>query len=148
MRALVQKVSQASVSVDDQVRGAIGPGFLILLGVGHADTTKEADWLAEKVAYLRIFEDEQGKMNRSLVEVGGEALVVSQFTLFADCSRGRRPSFTGAAPPERATELYEYFVGKLRGLVSKVETGVFQTHMQVGLVNSGPVTIWLDTDSR
>lgn len=148
MRALVQKVSHASVSVDDQVRGAIGPGFLILLGVGHADTTKEADWLAEKVAYLRIFEDEQGKMNRSLVEVGGEALVVSQFTLFADCSRGRRPSFTGAAPPERATELYEYFVGKLRGLVSKVETGVFQTHMQVGLVNSGPVTIWLDTDSR
>jgi len=148
VRALVQKVSHASVSVDDQVRGAIGPGFLILLGVGHADTTKEADWLAEKVAHLRIFEDEQGKMNRSLVEVGGEALVVSQFTLFADCSRGRRPSFTGAAPPERATELYEYFVGKLRGLVSKVETGVFQTHMQVGLVNSGPVTIWLDTDSR
>lgn len=148
MRALVQKVSQASVSVENQVRGAIGPGFLILLGVGHADTTKEADWLAEKVAHLRIFEDEQGKMNRSLVEVGGEALVVSQFTLFADCSRGRRPSFTGAAPPDRATQLYEYFVGKLRALVSKVETGVFQTHMQVGLVNSGPVTIWLDTDSR
>ncbi len=148
MRALIQKVSQASVSVENQVRGAIGPGFLILLGVGHTDTSKEADWLAEKVAHLRIFEDEQGKMNRSLVEVGGEALVVSQFTLFADCSRGRRPSFTGAAPPERATELYEYFVGKLRGLVSKVETGVFQTHMQVGLVNSGPVTIWLDTENR
>ena len=148
MRALIQKVSQASVKVDEQTRGQIGGGFLILLGVGHGDGTKEADWLAEKVAHLRIFEDDQGKMNRSLVDVEGEALVVSQFTLFADCSRGRRPSFTAAAPPERATELYEYFVEKLRGWVKKVETGVFQTHMQVGLINSGPVTIWLDTDSR
>lgn len=146
MRALVQKVSRASVRVEGQVRGEIGRGFLILLGVGQGDETKQSEWLADKISNLRIFEDEQGKMNLSLADVGGEALVVSQFTLFADCSRGRRPSFTQAARPEQAVPLYEAFVAALRKNVPKVDTGVFQTHMDVELVNDGPVTLWLDTD--
>lgn len=146
MRALVQKVSRASVRVEGQVRGEIGRGFLILLGVGQGDDTKQSEWLADKISNLRIFEDEQGKMNLSLADVGGEALVVSQFTLFADCSRGRRPSFTQAARPEHAVPLYEAFVAALRKNVPKVDTGVFQTHMDVELVNDGPVTLWLDTD--
>lgn len=133
------------MEVEGRVRGQIGRGFLILLGVGQTDTPKEADWLADKVANLRIFEDDQGKLNLSLLEVGGEALVVSQFTLFADCKKGRRPSFTGAARPELAVPLYDHFVTRLRGMVAKVETGVFQTHMDVSLTNDGPVTLWLDT---
>jgi D-aminoacyl-tRNA deacylase len=146
LRALVQKVSRACVRVQGEVRGEIGRGFLILLGVGHQDAARQSEWLAEKVANLRVFEDEQGKMNLSLADVGGEALVVSQFTLFADCRRGRRPSFTDAARPEQAVPLYEAFVNALRKSVPKVDTGVFQTHMDVELVNDGPVTLWLDTD--
>lgn len=145
MRALIQKVSQANVKVDGEIRGSIGRGFLILLGVGQEDTTRQADWLADKVVNLRIFEDEQGKMNLSLLEVGGEALVVSQFTLFADCRKGRRPSFTQAARPEVAVPLYEHFVDQLRAKLPKVATGVFQTHMDVSLTNDGPVTLWLDS---
>lgn len=127
------------------MRGSIQQGFLILLGVGQSDSTKEAEWLADKVVNLRIFEDEAGKLNRSLLEVGGAALVVSQFTLFGDCKKGRRPSFTGAARPELAVPLYEHFVARLRKVLTRVETGVFQTHMDVSLTNDGPVTLWLDT---
>lgn len=145
MRALVQKVSRAEVKVEGEVRGSIQQGFLILLGVGQSDSTKEAEWLADKVVNLRIFEDEAGKLNRSLLEVGGAALVVSQFTLFGDCKKGRRPSFTGAARPELAVPLYEHFVARLRKVLTRVETGVFQTHMDVSLTNDGPVTLWLDT---
>ena len=145
MRALIQKVSQANVKVEGEIRGSIGRGFLILLGVGQQDTVRQAEWLADKVIDLRIFEDEQGKMNLSLLEVGGEALVVSQFTLFADCRKGRRPSFTQAARPEVAVPLYEHFVDQLRAKLPKVATGVFQTHMDVSLNNDGPVTLWLDT---
>ena len=145
MRALIQKVSRADVKVQGEVRGAIERGFLILLGVGQNDTAKEAEWLADKVTNLRIFEDEGGKLNLSLLEVGGSALVVSQFTLFGDCKKGRRPSFTGAARPELAVPLYEHFVARLRTVLPRVETGVFQTHMDVSLVNDGPVTLWLDT---
>lgn len=145
MRALIQKVSQANVKVEGEIRGSIGRGFLILLGVGQQDTVRQAEWLADKVINLRIFEDEQGKMNLSLLEVGGEALVVSQFTLFADCRKGRRPSFTQAARPEVAVPLYEHFVDQLRAKLPKVATGVFQTHMDVSLNNDGPVTLWLDT---
>lgn len=146
MRALIQKVSRADVKVQGEVRGAIERGFLILLGVGGNDTAKEAEWLADKVVNLRIFEDEAGKLNLSLLDVGGSALVVSQFTLFGDCKKGRRPSFTGAARPELAVPLYEHFVARLRGVLPRVETGVFQTHMDVSLTNDGPVTLWLDTD--
>jgi D-tyrosyl-tRNA(Tyr) deacylase len=145
LRALVQKVTQSAVHVEGELRGQIGPGLLILLGVGAEDTTAEADWLADKVANLRIFEDEQGKMNLSVLDKGGSALVVSQFTLFGDCRKGRRPSFTGAARPELAVPLYEHFVQRLRQVLPKVDTGVFQTHMEVSLTNDGPVTLWLDT---
>jgi len=145
LRALVQKVSRADVKVEGEVRGSIERGFLILLGVGHSDTLKEAEWLADKVVNLRIFEDEAGKLNLSLLEVGGAALVVSQFTLFGDCKKGRRPSFIGAARPELAVPLYEHFVARLRSVLPRVETGVFQTHMDVSLTNDGPVTLWLDT---
>ena len=146
MRALVQKVSRADVKVEGEVRGAIDRGFLILLGVSHSDSAREAEWLADKIVNLRIFEDEAGKMNLSLLEVGGSALVVSQFTLFGDCRKGRRPSFTGAARPDLAVPLYEHFVARLRSVLAKVETGVFQTHMDVSLTNDGPVTLWLDTE--
>ena len=139
-------MTQSAVQVEGEVRGEIGPGLLILLGVGAQDTVAEADWLAEKVVNLRIFEDEQGKMNLSLLDKGGSALVVSQFTLFGDCRRGRRPSFSGAARPELAIPLYEHFVERLRQVLPKVDTGVFQTHMEVSLINDGPVTLWLDTD--
>ena len=139
-------MTQSAVQVEGEVRGEIGPGLLILLGVGAQDTVAEADWLAEKVVNLRIFEDEQGKMNLSLLDKGGSALVVSQFTLFGDRRRGRRPSFSGAARPELAIPLYEHFVERLRQVLPKVDTGVFQTHMEVSLINDGPVTLWLDTD--
>lgn len=146
MRALIQRVSQANVKVDGEIRSEIGRGFLILLGVGQCDTPRQAEWLADKVANLRIFEDSEGKMNLSLLDVQGEALVVSQFTLFGDCRKGRRPSFTGAARPEQAVELYQHFVQRLAGMLPKVGTGVFQTHMEVSLTNDGPVTLWLDTE--
>jgi D-tyrosyl-tRNA(Tyr) deacylase len=146
MRAVVQRVSRASVAVDGRVTGEIGPGLMILLGVGRQDTSAVTAALAEKVANLRIFEDEQGKMNRSLLDVKGSALVVSQFTLYGDARGQRRPSFISAAPPEKAKTLYEEFTAAIQGLGVSVATGIFQTMMSVELVNEGPVTILLDSD--
>jgi D-aminoacyl-tRNA deacylase len=146
MRAVVQRVSRARVTVEGRVTGEIGIGLMILLGVGREDSVAVAASLAEKVANLRIFEDEQGKMNRSLVEVKGAALVVSQFTLYGDARGQRRPSFISAAPPEQAAALYEEFNKVLRGLGVTVATGIFQAIMSVELVNEGPVTILLDSD--
>jgi len=131
--------------VGEAVVGRIGRGLLVLLGVGAEDTEADADYLAEKIAYLRVFEDEEGKMNRSLMDAGGQMLVVSQFTLYGDCRRGRRPSYSSAAPPERANQLYDYFVAKTRGYGVPVGTGVFQEMMDVELINYGPVTILLDS---
>jgi D-tyrosyl-tRNA(Tyr) deacylase len=146
VRAVVQRVSRASVRVESRVTGETGAGLLILLGVGREDTPAVAVAFAEKIANLRIFEDEQGKMNRSLLETGGGALVVSQFTLYGDARGQRRPSFLSAAAPELARSLYEEFAGKLRKLGVAVGTGVFQAMMSVELVNEGPVTILLDSD--
>jgi D-aminoacyl-tRNA deacylase len=146
MRAVVQRVSRARVTVEGRVTGEIGAGLMILLGVGREDSVAVAASLAEKVANLRIFEDEQGKMNRSLLDVKGAALVVSQFTLYGDARGQRRPSFIAAAPPELAAALYEEFNNALRRLGVTVATGVFQTMMSVELVNEGPVTILLDSD--
>jgi len=145
MRAVVQRVSRAQVSVKGEIIGRIGLGLLVLLGVGHSDTEADASYLAEKISGLRIFEDDQGKMNRSIQEVGGSVLLVSQFTLYGDVRRGKRPSFDAAAPPEKARTLYEFFVEQIRqgGLIC--ETGGFQGRMTLGLVNEGPVTILLDS---
>jgi D-tyrosyl-tRNA(Tyr) deacylase len=145
MRAVVQRVSRAKVSVEGRVTGEIGAGLMVLLGVGHEDSAAVAASLAEKVANLRIFEDEQGKMNRSLLEVKGAALVVSQFTLYGDARGQRRPSFISAAPPDKAAALYEEFTSALRALGVTVATGIFQAMMSVELVNEGPVTILLDS---
>ena len=145
MVALVQRVRRASVTVDGKVVGAIGPGFLVLLGVHVTDTRAEADWLVRKVASLRIFPDENGKMNRSILDAEGEALVVSQFTLYGDVSKGNRPSFVSSAPPDVAEPLYEYFVARLEEqLGRRVPTGVFGAMMDVELVNDGPVTLWIE----
>jgi D-tyrosyl-tRNA(Tyr) deacylase len=141
-------VTEAEVTVDGAVIGRIGRGLVVLLGVGHEDGDGEARWLAEKVAGLRIFEDDTGKMNRSLLEAGGAMLVVSQFTLYGDCRRGRRPSFTSAASPELAERLYDAFVGAVREAGVEVATGRFREHMRVSLVNDGPVTLWIDTAER
>lgn len=148
MRALIQRVSQASVTVDGQVVGRIGRGFLVLLGVTHDDGRAEADWLAHKIAGLRVFDDDAGKMNLGLADVGGAVLAVSQFTLYGDARKGRRPDFIRAARPEVAEPLVNYFVEKLRGEGLTVETGRFQAIMEVALVNDGPVTLWLDTADR
>ena len=145
MRVVIQRVSEASVTVDRQTVGAIGQGLMVLLGVAKGDTSQEAKFLAEKTAGLRIFEDDAGKMNRSVEEIGGSLLVVSQFTLLGDCRKGRRPGFTGAAPPELADQLYEEFVAALRSRGVNVATGVFRADMQVALVNDGPVTMLLDS---
>ena len=145
MRAVVQRVSRARVTVNGETTGEIGLGLLVLLGVGAGDTRADADYLVEKTIGLRIFEDAGGKMNLSVAEVGGALLVVSQFTLYGDARRGKRPSFDGAAPPEQARELYEYFVEKVRASGVRSETGRFQETMQVELVNEGPVTILLDS---
>ena len=145
MRAVVQRVSRARVNVNGEITGEIGLGLLLLLGVGAGDTHTEADYLAEKAIGLRIFEDAGGKMNLSVAEVGGALLVVSQFTLYGDARRGKRPSFDAAAPPEQARELYEYFVERVRAAGLRCETGRFQETMQVELVNEGPVTILLDS---
>ncbi len=144
MRVLVQRVRQGAVHVEGQTVARIGPGVVLLVGVTHTDTPAEADWLARKVAHMRIFEDEAGKMNRSLKEVGGEALVVSQFTLYADPYEGRRPSFIHAAPPEHARPLIERFAESLRAEGIPVQMGVFGAHMLVEIHNDGPVTIWLE----
>lgn len=145
MRACVQRVSRANVRVGGETVGKIGNGILVLLGVSAADTEGDLTALADKMAGLRIFEDQDEKMNLSLADVGGEILVVSQFTLYADCRKGRRPSFTDAAPPEKAERFYEIFVDYLRKKGFHVETGRFRTMMEVELVNDGPVTIWLDS---
>lgn len=145
MRAVVQRVSRASVTVDEVPVGAIGPGLLVLLGVTHADRPEDASWLAEKVIGLRVFEDEQGKMNRSVTDAAGSVLVVSQFTLYGDCRKGRRPSFDAAARPEQANALYLAFVDRVRSLGVPVDTGRFQAHMQVDLTNDGPVTLIVET---
>jgi D-tyrosyl-tRNA(Tyr) deacylase len=145
MRAVVQRVSRASVTVSSEVVGQIDRGLLVLLGVTHADTEAAADYLAEKIAGLRIFEDDAGKMNLSVGDVGGAILAVSQFTLYGDARRGKRPSFDDAARPEQARKLYEYFVERIRALGVRCETGRFQEMMQVELVNEGPVTILLDS---
>ena len=148
MRAVVQRVSRARVTVEDRVTGEIGAGLMVLLGVGREDSAAVAASLAEKVANLRIFEDDQGKMNRSLLDLKGAALVVSQFTLYGDARGQRRPSFISAAPPELAAALYEEFNAGLRRLGITVATGVFQAMMSVELVNEGPVTILLDSDKK
>jgi D-tyrosyl-tRNA(Tyr) deacylase len=146
MRAVVQRVSRADVKVDGKMVGEIGAGLLVLLGVGQGDEESDVNALAEKCAGLRIFPDDEGKMNRSLLDIGGEALVISQFTLYGDVRRGKRPSFTDAAPPEQADALYRKFADRLSALgVRKVETGRFQAMMDVTLTNSGPVTILLDS---
>ena len=148
MRAVVQRVSRASVRVAGETVGTIERGFLVLLGVTHADGRAEADWLARKIAGLRVFEDSEGKMNLGLTEVRGSALVVSQFTLYGDARKGRRPGFSEAARPEQAEPLVDYFVSQLRRLGHPVETGRFGAMMEVELVNDGPVTLWLDSASR
>jgi D-aminoacyl-tRNA deacylase len=141
----VQRVSQASVTVDGQIVGQIRRGLLVLLGVTHDDTQDDVDYLAEKTTGLRIFEDDAGKMNRSLPEIGGRMLVVSQFTLYGDCRKGKRPSFTAAAAPELAERLYEAFVTAVQRLGVPTATGTFRAHMDVALVNDGPVTLLLDS---
>lgn len=146
MRVVVQRVSHARVVVEGRVAGEIAPGLLVLLGVGRADTSETAAVMAEKIVNLRIFNDEQGKMNRSLLDVRGAVLAVSQFTLYGDARGGRRPSFIQAAPPEQGKLLYEEFVRAVAALGVRVETGVFQAHMSVELTNDGPVTILLDSD--
>lgn len=148
MRAVLQRVLRAQVTVGGEIVGRIGVGWLVLLGVGAEDTPANAEWLAEKVVQLRAFPDEQGKMNRSVQDVGGAVLVVSQFTLYGDCRKGRRPSFTGAAPPEKARPLYEAFVEAVRSLGIEVATGRFAADMEVELVNSGPVTFVLDSPPK
>jgi D-tyrosyl-tRNA(Tyr) deacylase len=145
MRAVVQRVSHAKVSVNGEVTGEIGRGLLILLGVASGDAPADADYLADKIVGLRIFEDSSGKMNLAVAEVGGALLVVSQFTLYGDVRRGKRPSFDGAAAPQAARQLYEHFVEKVRAAGLRCETGRFQETMQVELVNEGPVTILLDS---
>jgi D-tyrosyl-tRNA(Tyr) deacylase len=145
MRAVLQRVSQARVRVGDEVTGEIGRGLLVLLGVAQGDTAEQARWLAEKVVGLRIFPDEADKMNRSVADVGGGVLVVSQFTLYGDCRKGRRPSFVGAAPPETAIPLYKAFVEAVRALGVRVATGRFGAMMDVELVNDGPVTLIVDS---
>ena len=145
MRAVVQRVASSKVQVDGQTVGQINHGLLVLLGVSHSDTEKDADYLSDKIIHLRIFGDDTGKMNRSLVDVGGEIMVVSQFTLLGDCRKGRRPSFVEAASPERAQALYEYFVAALQAKGLVVATGQFQAMMTVSLVNDGPVTLIVDS---
>jgi D-aminoacyl-tRNA deacylase len=145
MRAVLQRVSRAKVEVEGELAGEIGGGLLVLLGVEQKDTSRDADYLVNKVTGLRIFPDDDGRMNRSVVDTGGSLLVISQFTLYGDCRRGMRPSFDKAARPELARELYDYFVEQARKRVSYVATGVFQASMSVSLVNEGPVTIICDS---
>jgi D-aminoacyl-tRNA deacylase len=148
MRLVIQRVSQASVTVNESTVASIGIGLLVLVGISLEDTESEADYLVDKLAGLRIFTDPEGKMNLSLQQVGGSMLVVSQFTLYGDCRRGRRPSFDRAAPPDRARNLYDYFVSQARRTGIPVEVGVFQASMAVSLVNQGPVTILIDSQER
>ena len=146
MRALLQRVTQASVTVEGRVVGEIGHGLLILLGIGHGDGEVQINTMTEKIVHLRIFEDDEGKMNRSLLDIGGQALIVSQFTLYADARKGRRPGYTDAAPPALAEPLVERFKDAIADFGVKVAGGVFGAYMQVELLNDGPVTIWLDSE--
>ena len=148
MRAVIQKVKKASVTVEGKIVGQIEKGLLVLLGVSNEDSEKDADYLVEKIINLRIFEDSEEKMNLSLLDILGELLVVSQFTLYGDTRKGRRPSFIEAAPPIKANELYGYFVSECQKKVSKVETGKFQAMMDVELINDGPVTILIDSTKK
>ncbi len=141
MKAVIQRVSRAAVTVDGEEVGGIGPGLLVLVAMGREDGQDQLEWMKRKILNLRIFEDEQGKMNRSVLDTGGSLLVVSQFTLYGDCRRGNRPSFSSAAPPERAAQLYEQFLQELRGAGVTVACGRFQAMMEVSLVNQGPVTL-------
>ncbi|HAP07261.1 MAG TPA: D-tyrosyl-tRNA(Tyr) deacylase [Planctomycetaceae bacterium] len=145
MRAVVQRVSEASVTVDGAITGQIGRGFLVLLGIAGDDTEQDVVWIAEKIAGLRVFEDSEGRMNLGLAEVAGAVLLVSQFTLYGDCRKGRRPSFVAAARPEVAIPLYQSVIAELSGHGLPVETGKFQAHMDVRLLNDGPVTLLLDS---
>ena len=148
MRAVIQRVKSASVTVDNELVSEIGPGLLIFLGIAHTDAEKELEYIANKIANLRIFEDVEGKMNCSLLDTGGEALVVSQFTLYGDCRKGRRPSFIDAARPDVANELYEQFITTLEQLNIPTKGGTFQAMMDIQLINDGPVTILLDSDKQ
>ena len=148
MKAVVQRVSNASVVIGEETRATVGRGFLVLLGVAEEDTDADADYLAEKIAGLRVFEDDQGRMNLSLADVGGSVLAVSNFTLLADCRKGRRPSFSAAAGPDKARALYERFVQRLRDLGVPVQTGQFQEKMQVSLCNDGPVTLIIESQTQ
>ena len=148
MKAVVQRVKNSQVTVDDTIVSRIGRGLMVLLGVSEDDTEKDADFLVEKIIHLRIFEDDQGKLNISLLDVKGELLVVSQFTLLGDCRKGRRPSYIKAAPPEKANRLYEYFIRRAKELGVVTKSGVFQAMMEVSLVNQGPVTLILDTKDK
>ncbi len=145
MRAVIQRIKESSVKTENQIIGRTGFGLLVLLGVANGDSSSDADYLANKITNLRIFEDDKGKMNRSLLELGGEMMVVSQFTLLGDCRKGRRPSFMQAAEPNLATELYEYFVNQVRSLGIAVQTGRFGAMMEVALINDGPVTLILES---
>lgn len=145
MRAVVQRVASASVRVDGEIVGKIDQGLLVLLGVEPSDTSADVAYMADKTVNLRIFEDDDGKMNLSTLDIGGAVLAVSQFTLLGDCRKGRRPAFTGAAPPEQANALYEEYVAAVRQLGPQVETGIFRAQMEVSLVNDGPVTLLLDS---
>lgn len=148
MKSVIQRVASASVQVEGQIVGSIGSGILVLLGVEKGDGERDAHWLADKIVALRMFEDEAGKMNRSLLDIGGELLAVSQFTLAGNCAKGRRPSFESAAPPAEANRLYEYFVEAVKHLGVPVQTGIFQAMMMVSLVNDGPVTFILESPAR
>lgn len=148
MKALIQRVTRAAVTVNNEVVGKIGQGLVVLIGIASEDTEKDIDYLADKIAQLRIFSDADGKFNISALEIGGEMLVISQFTLLADTRKGRRPSFTGAAPPQQAETLFNIFVERMRNTGIKVETGRFQQHMLVEIHNDGPVTIMLDSKEK
>jgi len=147
MKAVVQRVREAFVIVAGEKVGAIGHGLMVLVGIGKEDTVRDLDWMVDKIVNLRIFEVEEGRLDKSLLDTGGSLLLVSQFTLYGDCRKGRRPSFSDAMRPEEARQLFGLFVEKARGLVARVETGVFQASMDVSLVNAGPVTILLDSRS-
>ena len=146
MRAVVQRVSQASVSIRGETVGSIGPGLVVLLGIHNEDTEQEIKWMTDKIVHLRIFEDESGKMNRSLVDIGKEMLIVSQFTLYGDCRKGRRPGYSSAAPPEKAEPMYRKFIELVKKHKINTATGQFQEMMEVSITNSGPVTLLLDSD--
>ncbi|NLY43167.1 MAG: D-tyrosyl-tRNA(Tyr) deacylase [Clostridiaceae bacterium] len=149
MRAVVQRVTQSKVTVDGKITGKIGAGLMVLLGVAPQDTSGDVDYMAEKILNLRIFQDEEGKMNKSLLDIDGELLVVSQFTLYGDCRKGRRPSFTNAAPPDHANKLYEEFIEKCKSMgVKNVQSGVFGAHMHVSIENDGPVTLLIDSEKQ